>query len=293
MSDIDTQDPAAIEREIRETQNNMSSTIDKIGDQLSIKNMFNALLDKADENNIDARMVLDGARRNPVALGLIAAGTIWLISEKDAKLPSFSNLSGKQKGQSPTNSGSEQDDYVLHMSSVERYADEDEMVYQQRHDKARSSFFNVEREPDEEDGAFRKRLDAMSESFRQKRHDISHRSSQFRDNAKEKASTAVYKTKDLFSENPIVGGMVAAAVGAAFGASLPVTEQEKGKLGPIGDKLRQTVGAKTEEATTKFREKKDELLEKADTALQPAEPSDSIHDNNASDFSSGREGQLA
>jgi ElaB/YqjD/DUF883 family membrane-anchored ribosome-binding protein len=293
MSDIDTQDPAAIEREIRETQNNMSSTIDKIGDQLSIKNMFNALLDKADENNIDARMVLDGARRNPVALGLIAAGTIWLISEKDAKLPSFSNLSGKQKGQSPSNSGSEQDDYLLHMSSVERYADEDDTAYQQRHDKARSSFFNVEREPDEEDGAFRKRLDAMSESFRQKRHDISHRSSQFRDSAKEKASTAVYKTKDLFSENPIVGGMVAAAVGAAFGASLPVTEQEKGKLGPIGDKLRQTVGAKTEEATTKFREKKDELLEKADTALQPAEPSDSIQDNNASDFSSGREGQLA
>src|SRR4028119_1827871 len=86
----DTQpDPAAIEQDIRRTQEDMSRTVDKIGNQLTARNIFNALLDKADENEVDARMLIDGARRNPVALGLIAAGAIWLVSDKDSKFPSL------------------------------------------------------------------------------------------------------------------------------------------------------------------------------------------------------------
>ena len=56
-----TNDPAVIEQDIRRTQEDMSRTVDKIGDQLTIKNVVNSLLDKADENNVDARMLLDGA----------------------------------------------------------------------------------------------------------------------------------------------------------------------------------------------------------------------------------------
>ena len=85
------EDPSAIEREIRRTQENISSTVEKIGDQLSIKNLFNAMLDKAEDKNIDTNMLIDGASRNPVALGLIAAGAIWLVSDKDSKLPSLSS----------------------------------------------------------------------------------------------------------------------------------------------------------------------------------------------------------
>src|SRR5687768_17249394 len=88
-SDTIQQDPEAIERDIRRTQEDMSRTVDKIGDQLTARNLFNALLDKADENNVDARMLLDGARRNPMALGLIAAGAIWLVSDKDSKFPTI------------------------------------------------------------------------------------------------------------------------------------------------------------------------------------------------------------
>ena len=85
----DTRDPATIERDIRRTQDDMSRTVEKIGDQLTPRNILNALLDKADQNDVDARMLLDGARRNPIALGLLAAGAIWLVSDKDAKIPSF------------------------------------------------------------------------------------------------------------------------------------------------------------------------------------------------------------
>ena len=59
-------DPAKIERDIRRTQDDMSRTVDKIGDQLTPRNLLNGLLDKADENGIDARYLVDGARRNPL-----------------------------------------------------------------------------------------------------------------------------------------------------------------------------------------------------------------------------------
>lgn len=40
----------------------MSPTVDKLGDQLTVKNVFNALLDKADENGIDAHYLLEAAK---------------------------------------------------------------------------------------------------------------------------------------------------------------------------------------------------------------------------------------
>lgn len=43
-----TRDPAEIERDIRRTQDEMSRTVDRIGDQLTPRNLVNALLDKAE-----------------------------------------------------------------------------------------------------------------------------------------------------------------------------------------------------------------------------------------------------
>ncbi len=249
----------------------MSRTVDKIGDQLSVKNLFNALLDKADENNVDARMLVDGARRNPIALGLIAAGAIWLVSDKDSKLPEFGDKSGKS-------SGNEFDgdfdihhrDYVSHMSSVEERSDEDAVGYQRRRDLARSNFFMVEREHEEDDSSFRHRLDVMTDKFREKRRAWAESSSQAQAATKQKAQAAVGKAQDLYAGNPLVGGILAAAVGAAFGAALPITRQEQEKLGTLGEKARDVIDENKEQVTSQLRDRKDELLDKADAALQPS-----------------------
>src|SRR3546814_12680945 len=86
MAEQDTRNPAEIEQEIERTQDEMSRTVDRFADQLTPRNLLNSLLDKAAENDIDARYIVDGPRRNPLALGLIAAGGIWLLSDRDAKL---------------------------------------------------------------------------------------------------------------------------------------------------------------------------------------------------------------
>ena len=129
MSETIVKDPETIEREIRRTQEEMSQTVEKIGGQLNIKSVFNALLDKADENYIDARKIYDGARRNPVALGLITAGAIWVVSDRNAELPSFGRTGSNDKP-----AGANGTDYVSHMSGVEQRVDEDPVAYQRRRD---------------------------------------------------------------------------------------------------------------------------------------------------------------
>ncbi len=261
----DTQDPAAIERDIRQTQDEMSRTVDKIGDQLTPKNIFNALLAKADENDVDARTLIDGARRNPIALGLIAIGAIWLVSDKDSKIPSL----GSDKPDTPDyDDDRSHRDYVSHMSSVEMRADEDSLAYQRRRDMARSTYFMVERRPDEDDHGFRERLDSVADKFREKRRAWADSSGQAGDAAMQKGREAVASTQDAYSNNPLVGGMFAAAVGALFGSALPISRQEQEKLGSLGEQARDLASEKKDELTSQLREKKDELVEKADQKLQ-------------------------
>ena len=265
------QDPADIERDIRRTQEDMSRTVDRIGNQLSIRNIFNALLDKADDNDVDARMLLDGARRNPMALGLIAAGAIWLVSDKDSKFPSIG--SGK-----PQASNGEFDhdvhhrDYVRHMNSVEMRDGEDPSAYQRRRDAARANFLMLERGPDEDDRGFRQRLDRMTDSFREKRRAWMDASGDAAEVTKKQAGIAVDRTQQLYSDNPLVGGILAAALGAALGSALPITRKEEETLGGVGEKVRDIAIEQKDQLSSTLQETKDQVVEKATDTLRRGDP---------------------
>ena len=272
MNDTTTQDPAAIERDIRRTQEDMSRTVDRIGDQLTFRNIFNALLDKADENDVDARMLVDGARRNPIALGLIAAGAIWLVSDKDSKIPSFG--SGKSKDSDELDvEGSDihHRDYVSHMATVEMREGEDPLTYQRRRDVARANFFMLEPRHEEDEHSFRQRLDEMADKFREKRRAWSESSSQAGSSAKRKARQAAGKTQDMYESHPLVGGILAAAIGAAVGSTLPISRKEQEKLGRLGEEARDAAEEQKDRLKSQLRDKKDEMVDKADQKLQPAD----------------------
>lgn len=269
-------DPAAIERDIRRTQEDMSRTVDQIGDQLTPKKLFNALLDKADENGVDSNYLIEGARRNPMALGLIAAGAIWLVSDKDSKFPSLPKGKSKAGGGAFEDEGSDHDvhhrDYVTHMSSFEARENEDPLAYQRRRDQHRANFLMCERRHDEDDKSFRQRLDEMTDKFREKRRAWSDSATQAGSGAGRKAQQtarqASERAQDLFAGNPLVTGILAAAVGAAVGSTIPVSRTEQEKLGSLGGKALDMASQGKEALTTQAMEKKDELLEKADQKLQ-------------------------
>lgn len=275
-------DPAAIEADIRRTQDEMSKTVDKIGDQLNPRTFINALLDKAESNDIDARYLIDGARRNPLALGMIAGGLIWLVSDSDAKLPSLNGIGSSLKGSGSQDKASDRPedfgdryhrDYVAHMERVQRAQDEDDLAYQRRRDLARSNYFMLERGHDEDEGSFRQRLDAITESFRQKRHDwadsarsagssAADTASQAAATARETAQTAATRARQAYASNPLIGGLIAAAVGAIAGTALPLTQTEEDKLGDLGETARETLGEQKDRLVSAAREKKDELIDK-------------------------------
>jgi len=283
MTQTTTRDPDEIEREIRRTQDDMSRTVDRIGEQMTPRSMLNALLDKAEDNNIDARRLLDGARRNPLALGLISTGAIWLVSDYDATPAAFTSNSSDTNDSSGTSGGRYDYDpdhrgYVEHMSRLERLQDEDDFAYQSRRDQARGTYLMIERDHDEDHKSYRARLDEATSGMREKRdrfadsaRDRSHQMAQSaRDGGQQVAQQGrrvARKGRDLYYDNPLLGGLAAALVGAVAGSALPVTRTEREQLGPQGANVIDQAEAKARDLGGKAMEKKDEVVEKADSAM--------------------------
>lgn len=279
------QDPAEIEKDIRRTQDQMSRTVDRLGDQLTPRNLLNALFDKAEDNNIDARYLLDGARRNPLALAMIAGGTIWLISDSDAKLPKVSlGSGGKSSSASSGSSDNHQDpfhrDYVAHMERCQRDAAEDDATYQRRRDLARANYFMVERGHEEDESSFRQRLDDAAEKFREKRRawtdSTRQAGSSLLDSTKQAGTSlrdsggaGLSSARQAYSSNPLIGGLIAAAVGAIAGTVVPLTRVEEEQLSGAGEKAREVIGEQKDNLVSAAREKKDELVAKVEDQAQP------------------------
>lgn len=258
MTDTKTREPAEIAREIRETQDAMSRTVNSIGEQFTPRNILNALLDKAESNHVDARALLEGARRNPLALGLIAAGGIWLVSDSDAKLPSAPARAPKEDN--PDKHHFDRG-YAAHMSQVEPRADEDDFAYHRRRDVARASYLMIERRHGEEEGSFRQRLDEATDHLRQRVLNVSHRLHDAGDKVRANGRSGVHQVQAAYDNYPLLGGLAAAFMGAIAGSVLPPSQTEIDRLGPIGAKAIDEIESRTHAATDELHMAKDELVD--------------------------------
>ncbi|MXO86932.1 DUF3618 domain-containing protein [Altererythrobacter aurantiacus] len=274
MNHNDTRDPDTIEADIRRTQEDMSRTVDRIGDQMSPRNLFNALLDKADENGIDARYILDGARRNPLALGLISAGGIWLISDYDAKPSAFTSDSGSN-GVSANAHDYDPDHraYIEHMSRIERRPDEEDQFYYRRRDEHRGTYLMIERGHDEDDKSYRQRLDDATGRMREKRDRFADSARQTRTDLARRGQRTAEKGRDAYYSNPLVGGLAAAIVGAIAGSVIPASQTEREKLGPQGARALDKAEETAKQAGEQARKKKDEVVERTNQKMEEKGPS--------------------
>lgn len=267
----DQRRPEEIERDIRATQEEMSRTVQQIGGELSPRNIIDALLDKAGQNGVDSQFLIDSARRNPLALGMIAIGGLWLVSDADARpsalgLP-MSRSNGKDSHSSKEGWHPEHRSYVEHMSRCERRPDEDDQSYRRRRDHNRASYFMLEQGHDEDEGTFRKRLDEATETMRQRRERMSERTHAFAERSRERSRQVVGSTKGFYRDNPLLGGLAAAFVGAVAGSAIPATPIEEDYAGALGEQALDAAGAKTREAGDAIRRRKDETLKRASDKL--------------------------
>jgi hypothetical protein len=285
MTQPEARKPDEIEREIRRTQQDMSETVNRIGDQLTPRSVINALLDKADERGVDARWLLDGARRNPLALGLISAGAIWLVSDYDANPSAFTSGKGRSAGERSTDHPADLDydsdhrGYVEHMSRCERLPGEDEIAYQRRRDEHRGTYFMMERDHAEDHSSYRRRLDDAASRMREKRDRFADAAREKRQDVARRGRQAARKGQQAYYDNPVLGGVLAALVGAAFGSALPVSQPEREHLGRQGARAIDEAKAKARELGDKARRKKDEALETMDHRLQQGGQQPSVPPN--------------
>lgn len=259
-AETDNRSPDEIESEIRRTQHRMSDTVDRLGDQLTPRNLLNGLLDKADENGIDARYLIDGARRNPLALGMIAIGGIWLVSDSDARPGS---LKPGGHGASGSDQGWDDDHhqrYVAHMSSIEPRVEEDREAYRYRRDCARANFLLIEQGHEEDERSFRQRLDEATDRMRERRGSMAEKMHSAGDSTRRGASQLAGKAKSTYQQNPLLGGLAAAFVGAIAGSAVPVSRTEEEKIGEMSSHA-------LDKAKDTARHKKDELVDKADRKM--------------------------
>lgn len=265
----DTRSPQEIERDIRNTQRDMSQTAQQLEGELSARNIFNSLLDKADDSGVDARYLMDAARRNPLALGMIAAGGLWLVSDADAR-PSALKLSAGRSGGTDSDaqdtSGWHPEHRALleHMSRCERQPDEDDQAYRRRRDHSRASYFMLEQGHDEDEGPFRKRLDEATDKLRERRDRASERLHDMADRSRESTREAAAKAQDFYFDSPLLSGLAAAFVGAMAGSALPATRTEEHYVGGMGEQAIDTARGQMHKAGDKARQSKDDMIDKVD-----------------------------
>ena len=311
--------PAVIEKDIRRTQDSISETIDELTDQLNPKAMVKSFFASSDDG--EPSPIVESAKRNPLALALIAGGIGWLVSDKDAHPDEFTsdddndsrdlatyrrrgygrrslrNRVRNRFGSTSADYDNTHAGYVAHMSSFDHRDGEDDKSYNRRRDMHRANYFMLEREDDEDDKSFKQRLDEATKSLREKTRtfgeNVSAKGRDLRDGTSDRMSSAgdslsdagsyvgersrYYggRTQDLYDDNPLVGGLIAAAVGAAIGTVAPMSRIEDEELGDLGQEARDRASEKAHEAVEKGREKKDELVSKArekkDEAKQKAD----------------------
>ncbi|MGB3806635.1 MAG: DUF3618 domain-containing protein [Erythrobacter sp.] len=281
----DNRSPDEIERDIKRTQDDMSRTVDRLGDQFTPRNLVNALFDKAEANDVQARALYDGARRNPLALGLLSAGAIWLVSDYDAHPRAFRSFNDDHDSDDDTlllddSHEREHQAYLEHMNRVERRENEDHEIYQRRRDDARANYLMIERRHEEDDKRYRERLDEATEGMRQKRHEMADNARRKRDEAMSKARETgsrlssksrrgAQRATDMYEDNPLIGGAIAAIVGLIAGSAAPATRTEREYLGDHAEHSLDQAKHQAEDAAHKAREKKDEAVEKADRKVDP------------------------
>ncbi|MCL9999250.1 MAG: DUF3618 domain-containing protein [Erythrobacter sp.] len=269
----DQRSPDDIERDIRATQAEMNQTARQLEGEFSPRNIIDSLLDKAGQNGVDSRYLTDVARRNPIALGMIAIGGLWLVSDADARPSAMKLPMGSSNSKSRNRTGSddgwhpEHRNYVEHMSRCERQPDEDDLAYRRRRDHSRASYLMMEQGHDEDEGSFRQRLDEATEKMRRQREQWGESAQTMVGNSRDRARHMMDDARGFYFGSPLLSGLAAAFVGAVAGSALPATRTEEEYVGSWGEQALDAAGAKARKAGEQVRQRKDDMLDRAEDSL--------------------------
>jgi ElaB/YqjD/DUF883 family membrane-anchored ribosome-binding protein len=228
-----------IEGDIERTRDEMTSTLNAIERKLSPKQIMDQAVDTMRELASDQSRVAQVVRDNPIPLALIGLGIGWLAvsgamgRKSSAEVGSYESMEGLAPawgsegagyGYAP---GVESPPYGTAGSSTEYAA-------------GTSTAEDLRSRASQLSGQARERASELADRTRG-------RVSQWTSQARSQANQATYRTREAYQDHPLTMGVVAALVGAAFGAILPRSRTEAETLGSAaGDVMRQARQAGSE-----------------------------------------------
>ena len=286
MSIDNTRSADAIERDIERTQNSISDTVEELQERFSPRALMNSVIGTEGDG---ADKLVDAAKTNPLGVALIGAGALMLASGRTGSSikAGVSSLTDRLSGSS-NNRGvpAEPSDphhrsYLAHMQAVEHRDGEHADDYRRRRDRARANYFMIEQSHDEDESAFRKRLDDAGEALRSRTAAFGDAFNSGRDYLSDSASGAAQDLRagsrqvsaaaqDAYRSNPMVSGLIAAAIGAVLGAVIPDTKWEDEQLGDLGEQARSKASDVADTAKAKASDLADQGKKKATEAAQTA-----------------------
>ena len=265
-----TQSTDEIRADIERTRERLGDTVEALGAQLNpshlkqrvkdsvheatigrVKNMASNARDKAEESG---RGLLETLRDNPIPAAMIAGGIGWLLFNKRKTSVERSlaaevdyDYRGASRGGSIT-TGAESIDYAREFPQVEQ-----EGVAQRVASSARDAGEKVASTARDAGGKVASTARTVGEKVSSSASSVAH-------GVADSARAGTARIEETMHENPMVLGVVAAAVGLAVGMTLPASERESRLMGSKRDEL-------VDKARDAISETKDKVRNVAERAV--------------------------
>lgn len=222
---------ADIRRDIAATQREMSHTIDEIQYRLSPAHIKEQARESVRRAGVRTkRGTIDRVKANPLGAALVGAGLYLLMRDNDHERYDVAFDADFDRGMD---------------RGRDLYAEPG--VYAGNRYSSSSEY----RDLDFEDGEGR--MSEMKDRAREAVGDLRDRASgaaetaadrarMLRYRASSRARTARMQSRDMLMDNPFVGGLAAAALGAIIGSMIPETEREHELMGEASDRMLDRVG---------------------------------------------------
>ncbi|MGK6323107.1 DUF3618 domain-containing protein [Sphingomonas sp. DT-51] len=269
-------DTDQIEQDLAQTRKRLDQRLDALQGKMAPAQIVNdtfAHLGGDDGAAFTGRLI-DKAKANPLAVGLVGLGFVWLLATREPN---------------GTAHGIEADELSMRLRSAEsrvvRAHDEHEDAYRERLDAVRGSVLGIERHQDEPAGSYADRIKSAVRSARHGLSDVSQHAGasvahayssitgqlgRHAHNLQQGSGNMAQNTQANISSltsNPIALGGLAAVAGLIVGSLLPTSETEERAFGATAGKLK----AAASDAAQELADKGGQVVNQAlDTARDSA-----------------------
>jgi hypothetical protein len=244
-SSSDDRSPDEIERDIRHTRDEVSSTLDAIQSKLTPGQMMDQALNYM-RSSLPAdfgRNLNESVRNNPIPVALVGIGLAWMMmSGRRGSMMGSSSMGSSMDASSMGSSslGSMQSS-SMHSSSMSDSSSGGMMQgmrdsAQHMADRTREMTGSARERLSSTAAGARDSIASTAAGARDRMADIAHRS-------RDQMSRARAGMSQVIDEQPVVVGALGVALGAMLGAALPSTRQEDQLMGEMRDDLMARAGS--------------------------------------------------